>query len=307
MNSSMLVSVIVVTYNSGKTVQETLNSIFNQTYSNIELIITDDCSCDNTVEICETWLAEHSQRFNTTYLLTAIKNQGVCENANKGRFLAKGEWQIGVAGDDILLSNCISDNILYVQSHPNASFVFSYMKVYQDEFKEEKCVNPKKGPRDPELFEAPINIQLIHMAYAAYVYATSMFVKSSAFKDVGGYSNKYGYEDWPFFIDILEKGYKIDLLDKVTYGYRIHNSQSHTNGKLFNYSLTLQTIPFIKERCFKYYTCKKKNAVKCQWLFEKILFKTHLDNATPLMSFIYRKVVAGLFKFGNTSLNQYRV
>lgn len=51
-----LVSVIVITYNSSKYVLETLNSVAAQTYDNIELIISDDCSKDNTVEICRNWL-----------------------------------------------------------------------------------------------------------------------------------------------------------------------------------------------------------------------------------------------------------
>lgn len=304
MKEEPLVSVVVVTFRSAETIAETLDSVYNQTYRNIELIITDDCSPDDTVEICQIWLDSHKERFTAIQLLTAPQNQGVCVNANKGSFASRGVWQMGLAGDDILLPNCISDNMEYVISHPDTSFVFSYMKVYIDEFKEENCVNQKKGPRDPSLFEKPVEIQLIYMAYSAYVYATTMFVRSSAFKDVGGYSDKYEYEDWPFFIDILEKGYKIDLLDKATYGYRIHESQSHSTGKLFNYNLTLQTIPFLTERCFPYYSKRKKFAVKAQWLMEKVLYKTHLDKATPIMSYIYQKTTAALFKLGNSSLKK---
>lgn len=56
MMKNPLVSVIVITYNSSKYVLETLNSVAAQTYDNIELIISDDCSVDNTVEICRNWL-----------------------------------------------------------------------------------------------------------------------------------------------------------------------------------------------------------------------------------------------------------
>jgi len=51
----LLVSVVVVTYNSSKYVEETLESIKNQTYPNIELIVTDDCSTDSTVDIVMNW------------------------------------------------------------------------------------------------------------------------------------------------------------------------------------------------------------------------------------------------------------
>ena len=59
----MLVTVVVVTYNSSKYVLETLDSIFEQTYKNIELIITDDGSSDNTVELCREWLTHYGDRF----------------------------------------------------------------------------------------------------------------------------------------------------------------------------------------------------------------------------------------------------
>jgi alpha-1,3-rhamnosyltransferase len=297
-----IVSVVVVTYNSSKTVLDTLESIAAQTYQNIELIISDDCSKDNTVAICKSWLDSHISRFARTKLLLAEVNRGVCVNANKGRFAASGEWVHGIAGDDILLPNCIEDNVKYVQEHPDASFVFSYLKVYNEDFKEEHCVNQRKGPRNPELFELPIEKQLVHMAYAAYIYMNTMFARTSAFMELGGFSDRYGYEDWPFFIDMLEKGYRCDLLDSVTVGYRVHDSASHSDGKLFNYKLTQATIPFIKERCFKYYSVRKKFAVKAQWLMEKILYNTHLDKATPIMSFLYRKTTAALFKLGNSSL-----
>ena len=302
MDQNELVSVVIASYNAENTIIETLDSIYNQTYPNLELVISDDCSKDRTVEICREWIEGHKERFANVQLMSTPVNQGVCLNANQARFAAKGKWQMGMASDDILLPNCVSDNMDYVQKHPDATFVFSYMKVYNDEFKEENCIYPKKGPKDQSIFEKPIDVQLKTMAYYAYVYLTSMFVRTSAFKDVNGFSNRYAYEDWPFLIDILEKGYKIDLLDKVTYGYRVHESQSHTKGKLFNYSLTQKTIPFIMERCFKYYSKRKKFAVKAQWQIEKFLYKTHLDKDTPLMSFLYKKTTAALFKFGNTSL-----
>lgn len=53
-----LVSVIVITYNSAKYVLETLESIRVQSYQNIELIISDDCSKDNTIDICRNWIGK---------------------------------------------------------------------------------------------------------------------------------------------------------------------------------------------------------------------------------------------------------
>ena len=65
MNNQPLVSVPVITYNSAKFVLETLESIKAQTYQNIELVISDDCSTDNTVQICRDWVDLINQ--NTTF------------------------------------------------------------------------------------------------------------------------------------------------------------------------------------------------------------------------------------------------
>ena len=61
--SEPLVSIIVMTYNSEKYILETLESVRAQTYKNIELLVTDDCSIDNTVELVNVWIQENKFRF----------------------------------------------------------------------------------------------------------------------------------------------------------------------------------------------------------------------------------------------------
>ena len=63
MENIPLISVVVLTYNSSLYITETLNSIKDQTYDNIELIITDDCSTDSTLIICEDWINLNKSRF----------------------------------------------------------------------------------------------------------------------------------------------------------------------------------------------------------------------------------------------------
>ncbi|KAA6320476.1 putative glycosyltransferase EpsE, partial [termite gut metagenome] len=102
MNEQPLVSIVVITYNSSKYVLETLESAKVQTYQNIELIVSDDCSTDDTVDVCQNWLDENKERFVRTELLIVLKNTGVSANCNRGYKVAKGEWIKGVAGDDML-------------------------------------------------------------------------------------------------------------------------------------------------------------------------------------------------------------
>lgn len=125
-----LVSVVVITYNSSKYILECLDSIYNQTYQNIELIITDDCSKDNTVEVCKKWLEQFSDRFIQTKQITTTINTGTSANCNRGISETMGKWYKIIAGDDRLLKNCIEDNIHYVVNHKNVDFLFSDIKPF---------------------------------------------------------------------------------------------------------------------------------------------------------------------------------
>ena len=87
-----LVSICVITYNSSKTVLSTLESIKAQSYSNIELVISDDCSPDNTVEIVQQWLEENKSWFIRTELITVEKNTGVTGNVNRSCKNTQGKY-----------------------------------------------------------------------------------------------------------------------------------------------------------------------------------------------------------------------
>lgn len=72
MEQDILVSVVVITYNSEKYILETLESIKTQSYKNLELIISDDCSKDDTVMICRDWLDKEGERFIRTKLIIQV-------------------------------------------------------------------------------------------------------------------------------------------------------------------------------------------------------------------------------------------
>lgn len=304
MNENVVVTVVVVSYNAEDTIVETLDSIKNQNYEKIELIIADDCSHDKTVEVTNKWLLDNSHRFVRTKLVTSSVNQGVCKNLNKGHLEANGEWIMCPAADDILFPNCISDYMQYASDHPEASFITGYMSWYNEEFKPENCIFKQKGPSDLSIFKKGVQEQLKQMAYSPFVWAPTIIYKRVLYEDVGGFREEYAFEDWPFYIDVLEKGYSIHFLEKITVGYRFHQSSSHSEKKLFNYGFSLKTRPFIKERCFKYFTKSKIATVRAEWHLEDILHKLHMENDNVINAFIYKKILALLYRVGNSSINQ---
>ena len=76
-----LVSINITTYNSSKFIIETLESAKMQTYQNIELIVSDDSSVDNTVELCKKWIEKNKERFVRCKVITVEKNTGIAANS----------------------------------------------------------------------------------------------------------------------------------------------------------------------------------------------------------------------------------
>ena len=129
------ISIAVITYNSEKTVLETLNSIATQTYGTdfIELIISDDGSVDNTIGVIDEWLIKYGDNFNKVIFIKNENNLGVSKNINMAWRASTSEWIKTVAGDDILLPNCIADNVAFLAKESDVSnigAVFSLLQIF---------------------------------------------------------------------------------------------------------------------------------------------------------------------------------
>lgn len=220
-NEHPLVSVRVIAYNSSKTIIETLDSIYNQTYPNIELIISDDCSKDNTVETCRKWLKEHSARFARTEILTVEKNTGLTANVNRAFNACRGEWAKGIAGDDYLLPTCIEDNMEYLVEHPNAIIIFSrptFMGIKQSEYEryEQKMF-------DYSFFDMTPEEQYERIKYGSCLPASTMFVSIKGFREKGLFYDERipMLEDRPLELNAISRGVKMHFFDKQTVVYRV--------------------------------------------------------------------------------------
>ena len=114
------VTVSVITYNSSRTVLQTLESIKSQTYERIRLIISDDCSTDDTIRVCKKWIDRNSTRFVSTEILTTSVNTGVAGNCNRAWDACKSDYLKSIAGDDYLLPDCIDSNISFMLNNPSS-------------------------------------------------------------------------------------------------------------------------------------------------------------------------------------------
>lgn len=236
----MLVSVCVVTYNSSQTVIETLESIKQQTYSNIELIISDDYSKDNTVELCEKWALLNSHWFNKIKILRSQVNTGVPGNCNRAIRATSAMWVKLIAADDLLLMNCISDYIKFINLYPDAKIIYSYY----DEFIQNnngKIVLKNRRPIQSfiEKFSKNPSIQFeTYIKYSINI-TPALFYHKDIILELGGFDEQYRFfEDTPMLTKILRHNIFIYFLNKSTVLYRIDtNSITRFNTSEYFYKI----------------------------------------------------------------------
>ena len=230
-----LVSVIVITYNSSKFVLETLESIKNQTYRNLELIISDDSSTDNTVELCKEWIAKNQTRFSNFKLVVAEVNQGIPANCNRGVKNSNGEWIRIVGGDDALISDSIEKYIRFIDDNGlrNVEVLHSNVERFTESFSDEnrQPFQPlaHKKLNDPNL-TAEEQFQVLLRTNT--VLAGTLFIKRIVFEKVGLYDEGPRlWEDRPMLIKMTYNGIKLHYIDFPSLNYRRHTSSVQRTKK----------------------------------------------------------------------------
>jgi alpha-1,3-rhamnosyltransferase len=221
-NLNPLVSIVVVTYNSSEFVLETLESAKQQTYQNVELIITDDFSTDNTLEICRIWVEKNKDRFIDTAIITSEKNTGIAPNANRGFKASKGDWIKFIAGDDMLMENCIEELVNYVLNNKNLPITFIVHGIIP--FRKDSEFEVVYPPE--QLVQRNAHGQLIYLLKRGNsVSGSAFFLERKTFEKFGGFDERYKlFEDFPLLIKYTKNNQKIWLIKKALFKYRIHSN-----------------------------------------------------------------------------------
>lgn len=217
-----LISVVVAVYNSGKFIQETLESIYAQSYENIELIICDDYSSDNTIEIINSWLKDIKQdRFYKINLIERKKNVGLTKNINFGVKSSHGKWIKCLGGDDILtndcldilLSSCINDTDI-IFGKINHFYIKDNKKFFLCETSSEKLKNKFKLNKKDFFYS---------LIEESFLPAPAAMFSKKLWDELGGFNERYKMvEDWPFWLKAVQQKKNIKFIDKIVLLYREH-------------------------------------------------------------------------------------
>ena len=256
--SNPLVSIPIITYNSSEYIIEGLESVKAQTYKNLELIISDDCSIDNTVELCREWLEKNKGHFVRTELVTTDKNTGVAGNCNRAVRACKGEWIKMLSGDDKFLPYTIERYVRYALMHPEASIIFGKFMFYgPDEEYTNECKRFYETNFYPKI-QLEQSKQYIEDLKCLFVPGPGLIYKKSLWEHVGGYDERYQFcEEIPFTHNILKAGYQINFLDEEVYGYQVRR-ESLGRSDSGNAILTRPQRDLIRY----FYDVKRKEMIK---------------------------------------------
>lgn len=228
-NSYPLVTIAVIAYRAAQYIEETLDSIKAQTYPNIELIISDDKSPDNTVEVCRKWIEKNGDCFSSVKLLETDNNGGVVTNCNRALNATQGEWIKPIGSDDILFPDAIEKLYSYIKNHNNVKAVFGRQVYFYGEFsdknfKESECGLKITAFRKKVTAKSQYKI----LSKSFFGCAAAFMMETKLLREIGGFDERWPIEDHPLYVNITKSGNKIFYLDDfVVYRRIVQNSIMH--------------------------------------------------------------------------------
>jgi glycosyltransferase involved in cell wall biosynthesis len=213
-----LVSICIPTYNSSIFLQHTLNSVLSQSYENIEVILCDDASTDNTIEIIESYQDYRIKLFRNP------KNLGVAENWNRCISLANGDFIKMMGADDTLYPDCMKEQAAIFQKdiHQEISLVISSRDIISPE---NKVIMNRKFPFFTGKISSKRAIR-INFWFGTNVIGepVSGLFRSDFVKNGGRYSSDNLYLiDLDFWCKILQSG-NLYVINKPLSAFRISSN-----------------------------------------------------------------------------------
>lgn len=220
--SQPLVSVVLVCYNHEKFILDSIRSVINQNYENIELCIIDDGSKDSSFSIIKSIGESCDRRFKRFNAYTQ-RNMGLSATLNTALTWVKGEYIIFIAADDLMLENRVFKQVEFLDQNKKY-YACSGSQLKIDEF----------GNLLPKKFQNNILKKIEYknrkniFIKSNNIYSPTTMYRTRCLLDLGGYKSDIFIEDlYIFYKAALSDMVHVQLLDVFTY-YRIHGGNNHS-------------------------------------------------------------------------------
>jgi len=221
-----MISIIIPVYNSAKYINRALESIYNQTYKNFEVIIVNDGSTDKTLDIIN-----KNKNFNKIKIINQ-KNSGSTAARNKGAEIANGDWLAFLDSDDYWLSNKLDEQLKLANENDfDAVFCNGY---YAKDGKEIGLLHQKEKAIK---LNGVINKKVEKIFHSSSRYTISfpscMLIKKKIFSSLGCFNNElYHSGDYDIFLRAFCENYKIGYDNQPLWFYEVGNENSLTKNIL---------------------------------------------------------------------------
>ena len=217
-----LVSVITSCYNQAPYLLETLESVKNQTYKNIQLIMWDDCSSDNSVELIEKWIADNEV---DCVFLKHEKNMGICKSLNEAFSYVKGKYLQLTAMDDILLPDKIERHVEILESSSEKdALVFSNGIIIDGNSRDTgKFFLEYHGKNSEDLHSGNYYQMLL---IGPFMPCMSILYRVDVIRQLNGWDENLKFEDYDMLLRIAQN-FNFIFDNNSTVKYRLHETNLH--------------------------------------------------------------------------------
>ncbi len=282
----MKISIITASYNYEKYIEETINSVLNQSYNNWELIIVDDGSSDNSIKI----IKKFCEKDNRIKLYTHENNQnkGLKETLLLGISKAQSNWVVFLESDDLITADYLKKKIDIIQKYPQVGLIFNDVQLFGDE---------KKVYINTPIFKSNHNF-LLKKRYPCNIFwdlnvsnkiltFSTLMVKKSLLNNENFDTPVDKLLDWWLYIHITYQNEVYYIPEKLTL-WRLHkNSYISKNRKKTNFFLSI----------LAYLDVFKKNKATFKELCLFILTSLHkIFNVIPKDIKLYKILLARKIK-----------
>lgn len=214
-----LVSIIIPSYNHAVYVERCIDSVIAQDYANIELIVIDDGSRDDSVHVIKAMATKCQQRF-VRFELRVRPNKGLPATMNEGLYWGQGKYFSYISSDDLMLPDKTSRLVDAMESHSNIAGAFCGAVTIDE-------VSGARGLRcEPAETICEFSDLFLHKKSLV---ASSMLLDMASVKAVGGYDESNYFEDWYMWLKLTEHGRSLLVIPDALVTYRIHPENMSKN------------------------------------------------------------------------------
>lgn len=214
MNQFPLVTILLPVFNGAKYIDKAVESIINQTYTNIELLVIDDGSSDETLEILSKYNDDRMQ------VIANKENKGLIYSLNKGISLAKGKYILRMDADDVSMPERTATQVEFMELHKNIGVSGTWLETF--------------GLKEAEIWSSMTNDEEIkaNLLFVSNLFHPTTIIRTQLLRDTGLTYNQdmLLVEDYDLWAR-LKNHCGFGNIPQVLLRYRLHDSNQNKQRK----------------------------------------------------------------------------